>query len=257
MATARTPLLAGNWKLNCLQSEAADLARAVADGCAGLEGREVLVTPTYTALAAVRQAVDGSVVALGAQNLYWEASGAFTGEISAPMLVDAGCSHVIIGHSERRQYFGETDQTVASKVAAAVNGNLVPVMCVGETLEERDGGRMLEVIRRQVEGGLAELPAAGRDTLVVAYEPVWAIGTGRTAAPDQAEEVHAEIRKLLESVMNAAAAASTRILYGGSVKPDNVDELMSCPNVDGALVGGASLKADDFLRIVHHKEIGS
>jgi triosephosphate isomerase len=253
----RTPLLAGNWKLNCLQKEATELASALAAGCTGLAGREVMVAPTYTSIAAVREALAGSGIGLGGQDLYWESDGAYTGEVSAEMLVDAGCSHVIIGHSERRQYFGETDQTVANKTRAAVEAGLVPVVCVGETLEEREGGKTLDVIRRQVEGGLAGLPPAGHETLVVAYEPVWAIGTGKTATTEQAEQVHAEIRALLATVTSAGASAGTRILYGGSVKPGNVDELMACPNVDGALVGGASLKADDFLRIVHFKETAS
>lgn len=253
----RTPLLAGNWKLNCLRGDAAALARAVADGCKGIAGRDVMVAPTYTSLAVVREALAGSAVGLGAQDVYWESDGAFTGEVSAPMLVDAGCSHAIIGHSERRQYFGETEKTVARKTKAVAAAGLVPVVCVGETLEERESGNTLDVIRRQIEGGLAELPIAAHTTLVIAYEPVWAIGTGRTATTEQAEEVHAEIRKLLSSVTSPSAADSTRILYGGSVKPGNVDELMACPNVDGALVGGASLKADDFLRIVHFKETTS
>jgi len=250
----RTPMLAGNWKLNCLQAEARALARAIVDGCKGLVGREVMVAPTFTCLGSVREVVAGSSVDLGAQNLYWERSGAFTGEVSAPMLADAGCTHVIIGHSERRQYFGDTDYTVAKKVAAATAAGLVPVVCVGETLEQREAGKTMTVIQHQVQGGLCELPADSFSKLIVAYEPVWAIGTGKTATPAQAEEVHAEIRGFLEAVMPAGDADKVRILYGGSVKPDNVDELMACPNVDGALVGGASLKADDFLRIVHYKE---
>jgi triosephosphate isomerase len=248
---SRTPLLAGNWKLNGLRGEAVALARAVADGCKGITDREVMVAPSFTVLSAVAEVLSRSAVALGAQDLYWESSGAFTGEVSAPMLSDVGCSHVIIGHSERRQHFGETEYTVAKKVAASVAAGLTPVVCVGETLEQREGGTTHQVIRRQIAGGLVELPAEAFAKLVVAYEPVWAIGTGRTATPEQAEEVHANIRELLKSVLTPEAAAAVRILYGGSVKPDNVDILMACPNVDGALVGGASLKPDDFLRIVH------
>jgi triosephosphate isomerase len=248
---SRTPVIAGNWKLNCLRAEAVALARAIADGCKGAANREVMIAPVYTVLAAVHEELAGGNVALGAQNLYWESSGAFTGEISGPMLREVGCTHVIIGHSERRQHFAETDYTVAKKVAAAVAAGLIPVVCVGETLAQREAGTTFEVIRRQVAGGLVELPAEAFASLVVAYEPVWAIGTGRTATPEQAEEVHASIRKLLEEVLTPAAAAEVRILYGGSVKPDNIDALMACTHVDGALVGGASLKPEDFLRIVH------
>ena len=252
--TTRTPLLAGNWKLNCLQDEARALAEAIVAGCDGVAGREVLIVPTFTSLAAVHEDVAGTPVALGAQDLYWERSGAFTGEVSAPMLADAGCSHVVIGHSERRQYFGDTDDTVAHKVAAAVAAGLRAVMCVGETLEQRERGDTMKVIGSQIKGGLAELAADRYEHLIVAYEPVWAIGTGKTATPEQAEKVHAQIRNLLAGATSPAAAEKTRILYGGSVKPDNVDQLMACPNVDGALVGGASLKADAFLRIVHYQE---
>ena len=248
---SRTPLIAGNWKLNGLRADAVSLARAVADGCKGVSDREVMVAPVFTVLSAVHAELARSNVALGAQDLYWEDSGAFTGEVSAPMLREAGCTHAIIGHSERRQHFAETDYTVAKKVAAAVAAGLIPVVCVGETLAQRERGTTFEVIRHQVAGGLVELPAEAFESLVLAYEPVWAIGTGRTATPEQAEEVHARIRELLKTVLTPSAAAAVRILYGGSVKPDNVDTLMACPNVDGALVGGASLKPDDFLRIVH------
>jgi triosephosphate isomerase len=250
----RTPLLAGNWKLNCLRSESIDLARVIVDGCKDAKNREVMIAPVYTALSDVAAITSGSAVGLGAQNLYWESDGAFTGEISGAMLRDAGCTHVIIGHSERRQLFGETDYTVAKKVAAAVANDLVPVVCVGETLDQREAGTTMDVIRHQIAGGLVELPEEAFGKLVVAYEPVWAIGTGKTATPEQAEEIHAHIRDLLKDVLTPDKAEGTRILYGGSVKPGNVDELMSCPNVDGALVGGASLKADDFLRIVHFQE---
>jgi triosephosphate isomerase len=246
--------LAGNWKLNCLRSEATDLARAIVDGCKDAKDREIMIAPVYTSLVDVAAITNGSNVALGAQDIYWETDGAFTGEVSGDMIRDAGCSQVIIGHSERRQFFGETDYTVAKKVAAAVAAGLVPVVCVGETLEQREAGTTMEVIQHQIAGGLVELPEAAFETVVIAYEPVWAIGTGKTASPDQAEEVHAHIRHLLEEVLTPEKAAGTRILYGGSVKPGNVDELMACPNVDGALVGGASLKADDFLRIVHFQE---
>ena len=250
----RTPLLAGNWKLNCLRDEARALAQAIVDGCKGATGREIMIAPTYTSIDVVADVVAGSNVGLGAQDVYWEAGGAFTGEVSTAMLKDARCTHVIIGHSERRQIFAETDYTVARKVAATVESDLLPVVCVGESLDQREAGTTMKVIEKQITGGLCELPAEHYPKLIVAYEPVWAIGTGKVASPEQAEEVHAHIRKLLETVLTAEAASATRILYGGSVKPDNVDVLMSCPNVDGALVGGASLKADDFLRIVNFEE---
>jgi len=216
-----------------------------------------MIAPTFTSLSVVEQALSGSAVALGAQNLYWQDSGAFTGEVSAAMLRDAGCSHAIIGHSERRQYFGETEYTVAKKVSAAVAAGLKAVVCVGETLEQREAGTTAEVIERQVSGGLCELPADKYPNLIIAYEPVWAIGTGKTASPEQAQEIHCRIREMLSQVLTAEAAEATRILYGGSVKPGNVDELMACADVDGALVGGASLKAEDFLRIVHYEEYKS
>ena len=250
----RTPLLAGNWKLNCLRKEARELAIAIVEGSKDVRGREILLAPPYTALGVVAEALRGTSIGLGAQDVFWGDSGAYTGEVSAPMLADAGCSHIIIGHSERRQHFGDTDYTVARKVAAAARAGLSPLVCVGETLEQRDQGVTMSVIERQIAGGLLELPADAFPKLIVAYEPVWAIGTGRNATPEQAEEVHDFIRGLLKSVTNPETAKNTRILYGGSVKPDNVDDLMACPNVDGALVGGASLKAKDFLRIVHYLE---
>ncbi len=249
-----TPLIAGNWKLNCTTAEARELASAVAEGCRGLEGREVMVAPTFTVLAATAEVLAGSPVGLGAQDVYWESSGAYTGEVSAPMLVDVGCTHVIIGHSERRQLFAETDYTVAKKVAAAHAAGLGQVLCVGETLDQREAGDTMQVVEAQVRHGLVELPADALDKLIVAYEPIWAIGTGRTATPEQAEEVHARIRSVLSTVLAPELADRVRILYGGSVKPDNVDELMACPNINGALVGGASLDAESFLRIVHYQE---
>jgi triosephosphate isomerase len=251
---ARTPLIAGNWKLNLLRAEARALAGKVVAGCKDVRGREVMIAPAFTALDVVAEVVDGTPVRLGAQDLHWEASGAYTGEVSAAMLVDVACTHVIIGHSERRQYFAETDYTVAKKVAAAARAGLSPVVCVGETLDQREQNATMRIIEHQVTGGLVELPAEAFARLVLAYEPVWAIGTGRTATPAQAQEVHAHIRALLRNVLGAETADRTRILYGGSVKPDNIDELMACADVDGALVGGASLKADDFLRIVHFLE---
>lgn len=240
--------------MHMLRDEARELARRIAEGCAGLKGREVMLAPTYTALDVVRETVGDHPVAVGAQDLYWEETGAFTGEISGQMLTDAGCTYAIIGHSERRQYFGETDYTVAKKVRAAYDASLAPILCVGESLEQRREGRSLDVVETQIRHGLVEFPNDGLSRLVVAYEPIWAIGTGETATPIEAEEVHAHIRSVLTDAFDAAGAESVRILYGGSVKPGNIDELMACPNVDGALVGGASLTAEDFLRIIHFEE---
>ncbi len=251
----RRPLIAGNWKMNTTRAEAGELARAVVDGVSGLEGRDVMIAPPFTALDAARAVLDGSTVALGAQDMFWEQSGAFTGEISAAMLRDLGCSYVIVGHSERRAHFGSTDYTVAKKAVAALAAGLRPVVCVGESLEQRDEGATLEVVSRQVAGSLYGITAEAFAEVVIAYEPVWAIGTGRTASPDQAQEVHEAIRGvLLEVTRNKDTAAAMRVIYGGSVKPDNVDSLMACPDIDGALVGGASLKATDFLRIVNFEE---
>ncbi len=251
----RTPLIAGNWKLQPpTRAEARVLAAAVVSGTRGLAGREVVLAPPFVMLTTVADAVVDSLVRLAGQNLYWENSGAFTGEISGPMLVDTGCQHVLVGHSERRQIFGETDYAVAKKVGAADACGLGSILCVGETLEQRDSGDAMLVIEKQVRRGLVELTTEGLSRLVIAYEPVWAIGTGRTASPDQAQQVHAGIREIIREVASSEVAESMRILYGGSVKPGNIDELMACPDVDGALVGGASLQADDFLRIIHFQE---
>lgn len=247
----RTPLLAGNWKMHGLRGDAEALARGIAAGCAAVAGREVVLGPPFTSLEAVARAIAGSPVLLAGQNLHWEAKGAFTGEVSANMLRDAGCSHVIIGHSERRQFFAETDESVARKTKAAQAAGLVPIVCVGETLDEREAGATLEVIRRQVRGGLLGQETTAIASLVVAYEPVWAIGTGKVATPEQAQEVHAFIRGTLAEIASREAADACRILYGGSVKPDNVDELMREADIDGALVGGASLNVESFLRIVN------
>jgi len=251
----RTPLLAGNWKLQAgTRAEARELASAVARGCRGLTGREVMLSPPFTVLRDVVEAVANSPIAVGSQDLYWEKSGAFTGEVSAAMIADTGCRFAIIGHSERRQFFGETDYTVAKKAVAAVSAGLVPIVCVGESLAQRDSQSTMQVVETQLRHGLVELSADALELLVIAYEPVWAIGTGRTATPEQAEEVHAHIRAVLRDAAPKGIADRVRILYGGSVKPGNIDELMACPDVDGALVGGASLVADDFLRIVNFQE---
>jgi len=211
---------------------------------------DVVVCPPFISLVPVAEALKGSNIGLGAQNIYWEKSGAFTAEVSGPMLVSAGCQYAIIGHSERRQYFGETDETVNKRVFAALDEGLKPIVCVGETLEERESEKTFEVIKRQIAGGLAGMTAAQMETVVIAYEPVWAIGTGKTATPDQAQDVHAFIRKELAGLFDEATANATRIQYGGSVKPTNATELMGKPDIDGALVGGAALKADSFEGIV-------
>ncbi len=249
MNSCRTPLMAGNWKMHGTRSEATALAEGIKAGVAGLSGREVLVAPPFTALETVARVLVGSRVLLAGQDLHWEPKGAFTGEVSAPMLRDAGCTHVIIGHSERRQLFGETDETVAQKVASALVNGLVPIVCVGETLDQREAGQTLAVVERQLRRGLLGRDAAAIRTLVIAYEPVWAIGTGKVATPAEAQEVHALIRRILSELGGKEAETACRILYGGSVKPDNIDELMRQPDIDGALVGGASLQVESFVRI--------
>ena len=250
---ARVPLLAGNWKMHGTRAEATALAGALAKSVGTVSGREVLIAPPYTALEAARQAIAGTCILLGAQNVHGEPKGAFTGEIGAAMLVEAGCTHVIVGHSERRQYFGETDESVNARIRGALAANLVPIVCVGETLAEREAGTTAAIIERQVRGGLAGLDAAvGR--CVMAYEPVWAIGTGRTATPAHAQDVHKALRGLVADLAGAAVANGVRILYGGSVKPDNIDALMAEADIDGALVGGASLDASSFTRIVQYQE---
>jgi triosephosphate isomerase len=232
------------------RAAAVTLAEGVARGAAAYSQVEVAVCPPFVYLDAVGRAVAGSSVGLGAQNMYHAGQGAFTGEISPAMLTGVGCKYVILGHSERRAIFRETNEEINKKVHAAFAAGLIPILCVGEHLIERDEGRTLEVVREQFDGSLAELSAAQMEQTVIAYEPVWAIGTGKVATPDQAEQVHADLRKLVESRYNADVAAKVRIQYGGSVKPDNARELLACPNIDGALVGGASLKVDDFLAIV-------
>jgi len=246
----RKPLIAGNWKLNLGGPEGCELAHAVAKTAALNPKVEVVVAPPFTALASVAETVReaGGHVGIAGQNLYPKDSGAFTGEISAPMLVAAGCQWVIIGHSERRQLFGETDDQVREKTAAALAGGLLPIVCVGETLEERERHETLDVVYRQVDAVLAQLEQAP-GKVVIAYEPVWAIGTGRVAGPEQAQEVHHAIRSRLGRSPGRVAEL-TRILYGGSVKGDNASGLLGCVDVDGALVGGASLKADDFGKII-------
>jgi triosephosphate isomerase len=250
----RVPLLAGNWKMHCTRAEATALASGLAERVGAVATREVLIAPPYTALQAAAEAIAGSRILLAAQSVHWEPKGAFTGEVSVAMLRDAGCTHVIIGHSERRQYFAETDETVRKRTAAALAGGLTPIVCVGETLQQREAGQTTALVTAQVNGALAGLDEKAIGRLVLAYEPVWAIGTGKTATPAQAEEVHALIRQRIRALASAAVADAVRILYGGSVKPDNVDSLMAEPDIDGALVGGASLEVDGFARIVNYEE---
>ncbi len=246
----RRPFIAGNWKMNTRRQAASGLVQALVEGLDPAWGAEVAVCPPFPYLALVADELAGSSIGLGAQNLYPAADGAYTGEINAGMLTDVGCRYVILGHSERRQYFAETDASVAKKVQAALAGNLVPIVCVGETLEQRQSDQTDDVVTAQVRGSLAGLDEVRAAGIVIAYEPVWAIGTGLTATPAQAEAVHAMIRKLLGEIFSPEVAAQIRIQYGGSVKADNAAELLSQPNIDGALVGGASLKAGDFLAII-------
>jgi triosephosphate isomerase len=240
--------MAGNWKMHKTLSQARELARTMVQEI-DPAGAEVMLAPPFTALAAIKEVIQGSPVKLGAQNLYPAPEGAFTGEISAPMLLDLGVEYVILGHSERRHVMGETDGFIRDKVLSALEGGLSPILCVGEKLEEREEGRTMEVVEGQLEKGLAGLAGDRSGRLVIAYEPVWAIGTGRTATPGIAQEVHAGIRSWLAARFNKDLASGTRILYGGSVKGDNVKALMAETDIDGALVGGASLTAEGFLPI--------
>lgn len=247
---ARKPFIAGNWKMNTTPAEAKALAEAVVGQLKGFAAADVALCPPFVCLETVRGAVQGTPVLLGAQNIHWEASGAFTGEVSAAMLKAVGCQVAIVGHSERRQFFGETDESVRKRLGAALAAGLQAIVCVGETLTEREGGQTKAVVERQVRAALQGLEPAAAERLTVAYEPVWAIGTGKVATCAQAQEVHAQIRGLLAERFGGGAAGAIRIQYGGSVKPDNAKELLGQPDIDGALVGGASLKAGDFVAIV-------
>ncbi len=249
-------LIAGNWKMNTTLDEAAELAASVAGLTKDAEGVDIVLAPPSISLDRVAGIIKDTNVSLSAQNLYFEESGAFTGELSAKMLASVGCEYVIIGHSERRELFGETDEGVNRKIMAALKEGLKPIVCVGETLEEREAGRALERVSSQVRVALSGLTNEEMADVAVAYEPIWAIGTGRTASPEDAEEVHACIRGILLELYGEELSAGVRIIYGGSVKPDNVDTLMSMKNINGALVGGASLKAEGFARIVNFEEAG-
>jgi triosephosphate isomerase len=253
--TPRKPLIAGNWKMNLGFDEAVNLMRTIVAGIVDIEDVDVLVAPPFTFLQAVGAAIGKAPIFLGAQNMHWDVSGAYTGEIAGNMLQDVGCTHVILGHSERRSLFGESSQFIAQKVKTAVDAGLIPVVCIGETLDQRESGKAFDVIEDQLNVSLnnfkvnQSMPVSA----ILAYEPVWAIGTGQTASPKQAQEVHRFIRGWLEKNFGSETAAQIRILYGGSVKPENVVELMSQSDIDGALIGGASLKADSFIKIIRYK----
>ena len=245
----RTPVVAGNWKLNLTLQQAATLVNQLKSSC-DVEGVEVVVCPPFTALSSVVELLKGSRIGLGAQDLFWEPQGAFTGEVSGPLLADVGCRYVIIGHSERRQHFGETDETVRRKLLAAYAHNLIPILCIGETLAQRDANETFAVLERQLSGALQQCPDETCRRLILAYEPVWAIGTGRNATSEQAQEAHAFLRAWVTKRCGAAVGEALRIQYGGSVTAANAASLLQQPDVDGALVGGASLKADAFGAIV-------
>ncbi len=247
----RKPLIAGNWKMHLTIQEAVTLAKEVAASSQGLEDREVMIAPAATALAAVAEAVQTSPVVVAGQNVAWKDQGAYTGEISPLMLQDAGAKMAIIGHSERRHIFGEDNGMINQRMIGALTYGIIPVLCIGETLDEREDGLTWEVLTEQVREGLEGVSREQAADVVLAYEPVWAIGTGKTASKEQAQEAHQFIRGLVEDVYEKKLAEQMRILYGGSVKPNNVDDLMRMPDVDGALVGGAALQADSFDRIIH------
>jgi triosephosphate isomerase len=249
----RKPFVAANWKMFKTIGEAVSFIQELQQETGPCTDREVVVAPPFTALSAVRKAMSQTGYELAAQNFHAEEKGAFTGEISGLMVKDAGCRYVIVGHSERRHVFGETDETVAKKVASAFKQDLIPVLCIGEVLDEREAGKTFEVVERQLRVALEGLDGGQMEKIVIAYEPVWAIGTGKTATPEQAQDAHAFIRKTIGSKFDKKIADNVRIVYGGSVKPDNVDALMAQPDLDGMLVGGASLEVASFKRIVQYQ----
>jgi triosephosphate isomerase len=249
----RKPVIAGNWKLFKTNREAETFVWELAPLVSGVTDVEIVIAPVFTALTTVSRAMAGTGLKLAAQDCFWETEGAFTGEVSPALLRDAGCTHVIIGHSERRQYFGETDSSVNLKLKAALEQGLTVLFCIGETLVERESGETFEILASQVTGGLAHIPVQMLSGVIIAYEPVWAIGTGKTATDEQAQEAHAFIRSTVADLYGKETAAAIRILYGGSVKPDNIAALMAREDIDGALVGGASLKADSFAAIVNYR----
>lgn len=246
----RTPIIAGNWKMYKTQKEAFQLVSALKQSLSDINSVKVVVCPPYTALTSVRVAIEGSNIQLGAQNMHWEEKGAYTGEISPKMLLTIGCKYIIIGHSERRSHFFETNESVNLKIKSALGVELIPIVCVGERLEEREANKTEQVVENHIRGAFEDLTADLAKKCVIAYEPVWAIGTGKTATPSQANEVHLFIRELLSSMFGKECAENVNILYGGSVKPENSKELLEMSEIDGALVGGASLDADSFEKIV-------
>jgi triosephosphate isomerase len=248
----RRPIIAGNWKMFKTIGESRAFFESFNPMVRDVSHCDIVIAPPFTALAACADAAAGTGIAISAQDVFWESDGAFTGEVAVRMLQDAGCLYTLVGHSERRQFFGETDVTVNRKAIAASKAGMKEIVCVGETLQERDAGQASDVVRRQVRDGLAQLTASDLSPIIVAYEPVWAIGTGRTATPDVAASMHAEIRKIIAEIWGQGAADATRILYGGSVKPGNIAELMQREDIDGALVGGASLEAGSFAAIVKY-----
>lgn len=247
---ARRAFVAGNWKMNLAPREARELAVAVVQGARAIRGADLAIAPTALCLTTIAEVVAGSEVGLSAQNMHPAESGAYTGELSPTMLLAAGCRYVILGHSERREHFGESDAFINEKVRSAISHNLAPILCIGETLAEREGGRTAAKVETQIRAGLQGVNAEDAAGVTIAYEPIWAIGTGRTASPEQAQDVHAQIRSLLRVLYDERTAEAVRIQYGGSVKPSNIADLIAQPDIDGALVGGASLDADSFLAIV-------
>lgn len=246
----RKPIIAANWKMFKTVAEAISFVASIQEQTGPCDDREVVIAPPFTTLGAVRDSLKQRGYSLAAQNCHWEDKGPFTGEVSPAMLKDLGCDCVIVGHSERRRLFGETDETVRLKVESVFKAAMVPIICVGEVLDQREQGKTFQVVGSQLDAALKGLSTGQAEALVIAYEPVWAIGTGKTATPGQAQEVHSFIRQRLESLFNKGVEKKTRILYGGSVKPDNIDALMAEPDIDGALVGGASLEVGSFKRIV-------
>ena len=248
----RRPIIAGNWKMHKTIEEAISIAVGLKRKFYTFSEADIVICPPFTALTKVNDQIIDSSIMLGAQNMYWEAQGAFTGELSPGMLKDAGCRYVIVGHSERRHIFGEIDEDVNKKVKVVLKHGMVPIMCIGERIEERDNGMTFEVLKKQLERGLKDIPKEDVTRIIVAYEPVWAIGTGRTATPQQAEESHKFIREFIETLYDKEASSKIRIQYGGSVKPENIAQLMAQEDIDGALVGGASLDVNSFVEIVQN-----
>ncbi len=246
----RKPIIAGNWKMYKDVNEAVQLVNDIKRGAVDVDNVEIIVCPPFVDLSDVGEMSSASNIGVGGQNCYWETEGAYTGEVAVPMLKSVGCKYVLIGHSERRKYFGETNETVNKKIKAAIDGGLIPIICVGETLEEREAGKIMEVVKDHIEGALAGFDEGYIKDAIIAYEPVWAIGTGKTASPAQAQEVHAGIRKLLAELYSDGLSSGMRVLYGGSVKSDNIEELMGEEDIDGGLIGGASLKSDGFVDII-------